>query len=113
MNPEPHWLGLKSKGARADSLAAQVHATLASVGILLDPGRTSYIAAVLFGEGLDDLHCGYCGHRGARHIWGVETDLDGSFFVDHFNCNECALEQDTFLVVCYIRPGGGARRDGY
>ena len=113
MNQEPHWLGLKSRGSKTDSLATRVHATLASVGILLDPARTSYIASVMFGDGLDDLHCGYCGHWGARHTWGVDTDLNGSFFVDHFNCNDCALERDTPLVVCYIRPGGGARRDGY
>ena len=113
MNPEPHWLGLKARGAGADSLAARVHATLASVGILLDSTRASYISSVMFGEGLDDLHCGYCGHPGARHTWGVDVGPDESFHVDHFNCNECALERDTPLVVCYIRPGGGARRDGY
>ena len=113
MNPDPHWLGLQAKGSRADSLAARVHATLASVGILLDPGLTSYIALVMFGEGLDDLHCGYCGHRGGRHTWGVDVGPEGSYTVDNFNCNDRALERDTPLVVCYIRPGGGARRDGH
>ena len=113
MKLEPHWLGLKSRGSKCDGLAAQVHATLAGVGIILDPTQTSYIASVIFGERLDDLHCGYCGHRGTRHTWGVDAGRDGSFIVDHFNCNDCALEQDTSLVVCYIRPGGGARRDGY
>ena len=110
MAREPHWLGLKSSGFTGDSLAARVHATLAGVGIVLDPGLISYIASVMFGEGLDGL---YCGHRGARHTWGVDAGPDGSFSVDHFNCHDCALERGTPLVVCYIRPGGGARRDGY
>ena len=113
MSSEPHWLGLKFKGARGDDLATRVHATLARVGIILDPGLISYIASIMFGEGLDGLHCGYCGHRGVRHTWGVDVGPDGSFSVDHFNCRDCALERDTSLVVCYIRPGGGARRDGY
>ena len=34
-----------------DDLATRVHATLAGVGIVLDPGRISYIASVMFGEG--------------------------------------------------------------
>ena len=113
MSIEPHWLGLKFKGSRGDDLATRVHVTLAGVGIILDPGRISYIASIMFGEGLDDLHCGYCGHRGARHTWGVDVGSDGSFLVDHFNCNDCAQERDTSLMVCYIRPSGGARRDGY
>ena len=51
---------------------------------------------------------------GAPAIRGAWTPVpDGSFSVDHFNCRDCALERDTSLVVCYIRPGGGARRDGY
>ena len=54
----------------------------------------------MFGEGLDDLHCGYCGHRGVRHTWGVDAGPDGSFSVNHFNCNDCAHERDTSLVVC-------------
>ena len=67
---------------------------------------------MLFGEGLDDLHCGYCGHRVARRTLGVDAGPDGSFFVDHFKCRDCALERDTSLEVCYIRLGGGARRHG-
>ena len=113
MDREPHWLGLRFRGSSCDDLATRVHATLAGVAIILDPGRISYIASVMFGEGLDALHCGYCGHRGVRHTWGVDADPDGSFSVDHFNCNDCAQERDTSLVVCYIRPGGGARGDGY
>ena len=70
MGPEPHWLGLRFGGASGDDLATRVHATLAGVGIVLDPGRISYIASVMFEEGLDGLHCGYCGHRGVRQYLG-------------------------------------------
>ena len=74
MSIEPHWLGLKFKGSRGDDLATRVHETLAGVGIVLDPSLISYIASIMFGEGsLDGLHCGYCGHRGARHTWGVDA----------------------------------------
>ena len=77
MDREPHWLGLRFRGSSGDDLATRVHATLAGAGIILDPGRISYIASVMFGEGLDDLHCGYCGHRGVRHTWGVDAGLTG------------------------------------
>ena len=50
MGPDPHWLGLRFRGASGDDLATRVHATLAGVGIILDPGRTSYIASIMFGE---------------------------------------------------------------
>ena len=47
MDPEPHWLGLRFRGSGGDDLATRVHATLAGVGIILDPGRISYIASVM------------------------------------------------------------------
>ena len=71
MGREPHWLGLRFRGSSSDDLATRVHATLAGVGIVLDPGLISYIASVMFGEGLDGLHCGYCGHRGVPHEWAI------------------------------------------
>ena len=70
MDREPHWLGLRFRGSSGDDLATRVHATLAGVGIVLDPGLISYIASVMFGEGLDGLHCGYCGHRGGPPYLG-------------------------------------------
>ena len=76
MDRDPHWLGLRFRGSSGDDLATRVHATLAGVGIVLDPGRISYIASIMFGEGLDGLHCGYCGHRGVRHTWGVDAGPD-------------------------------------
>ena len=94
MDRDPHWLGLRFMGATGDDLATRVHATLAGVGIILDPGGVSYIASVMFGEGLDGLHCGYCGHRGVRHTWGVDAGPDGSFSVDHFQLQR-------------LRPGAG------
>ena len=110
---DPNWFHLKFTGQKDFSLAEKVQHTLARVGIYLDIGHTTYITAVMFGDGLDHLNCGYCHHPGTRHTWGIDMLPNGSFDVDHFNCNQCAQERDTPLVVCYTRPGGNARRDEY
>ena len=51
MGRDPHWLGLRFRGSSGDDLATRVHATLAGVGIVLDPGLISYIASVISGSG--------------------------------------------------------------
>lgn len=95
-------------------MATKVKRALERVGIVLQQAHVDYIASIMFGEGLDEHKCGYCGHHGAHHIWGIDAGPDGRPDIDHFNCNQCAKEKDTSLVVCYIRPGGAAaRRDSY
>ena len=115
-NKDLNWLKLKSEGLEDEDLATKVHRTLSRIGVVLDHDHMRYIDSVMFGAGIDDLncgYCGYCGHQGHRHVWGLDTRPDGSLDIDHFNCNDCASEKDTSLVVCYIRPGGGTRRDSY
>ena len=109
----PNWFQLKFKGQDHIALAEKVQHTLAQVGIAIEIQHARYVAAVMFGDGLDELNCGYCRHPAGRHTWGIAGQPDGSFDVDHFNCNQCANDRDTSLVVCYTRPGGGALRDGY
>ena len=110
---DPHWLRLRSRPDATDNTATNVHAALAHAGIKIDIKTLTYAASVVFGQGLDELQCGYCHHPAADHIWGIEPDHAGGYQVDHFNCRHCARDRDTSLVVCYIRPGGSMARDGF
>ena len=113
MDRDPHWLGLRFRGSSGDDLATRVHATLAGVGHRPGPrpDKLHRLGNVRGRAGRPALRL--LRSPGRPPYLGVDAGPDGSFSVDHFNCNDCALERDTSLVVCYIRPGGGALRDGY
>ena len=108
-----NWLRLASSKQPEAAVSTRVHTALAQAGIHLPEEHLAYIASIMFGEHLDDLDCGYCGHPADQHIWGIDADPTGNCRVNHFNCRQCAQEKDTPLVVCYTRPGGGTLRDAY
>ena len=112
-NLETNSLRLRPNDTREQTTTSRVQKTLEKVGIVLQPAHVNYIASVMFGEGLDDLHCGYCGHPGEHHAWTLGPQPDGSLDVNHFTCRDCANEKNTHLVVCYTRPNTGVTDDGY
>ena len=113
MNPDNHWLRLPQAKDQATTPAGNVLRSLQAAGITADIKQLDYAAGVMFGQGLDDLNCGYCHHSADTHIWGLEPDQAGRYLVDHFNCRQCAQDRRTSLVVCYIRPGSSMARDGF
>lgn len=51
-----------------------------------------------------DNNCLWCGHRYDTHGWVL--DGDPKHYVLHLlACRECAVENDTHQVVCYLKPG--------